>query len=123
MNSRGFYSFYVFVLIVFVGMAIAGYFSRTGRISEDRAHNHIAMQMEIISSDLFDLGKACLKKNSFKRCQSLKLSLEGYSASLLINQCQEEACIVDVWVEKISPLSSLPLRYTKREIWNLKNLK
>lgn len=123
MNSRGFYSFYVFVLIVFIALALTGYFSSFGRAKIDKSQDHILMQMEIFSKDLLNLGKECVKKYSLNQCQVLFFDLEGYMLKFFIQQCQEEICLVDVLIERLSPFSSLPMRYSRREIWNLKNLK
>lgn len=123
MKSRGFYSFYVFVLVAFIGLAIFGYFAGIGRSKTEGAMDHMAIQMEIFASNLSDLGKACLKKYSLSQCQQLEFDLNGYRALFVLSHCKEDVCVADLLVEKISPLDSNLLRHTKREIWNLKNLK
>lgn len=123
MNSRAFYSFYVFVLLVFIALAVGKYFSRVGRDQHQGISCHIEMQMEMFANDLSQLTKACLRQYDLKQCQELSFELNGYQMQSFVHHCKNDVCILDVVIEYISPLSLLPLRYTNRTIWNLKNLK
>lgn len=123
MNSKAFYSFYVFVLLVFIALAVSKYFSRVGRDQDKTTSHHIEMQMEIFANDLLQLTKACLKQYGLNKCQELSFDLNNYQMQSFIHHCKNDVCVLDIVIETISPLSSLPVRYTNRVIWNLKNFK
>lgn len=123
MLSRGFYSFYVFALLVFIGMGVWGFYVWQGRGSHLEVQEHLTRQLKIYSKNLADLGKACLRQYGLESCRSLHFDLEGYQANFSITSCVQKTCIIDVSIEVISPLTSQVMRHTQRAIWDLKNLK
>lgn len=121
MFSKGFYSFYVFVLLIFIALAINRYFSMNGRALGYESRNHMQIQMTIYASNLIELGKNCLRNYSVQSCKHLKFDFEGYH-SQFFSLCQENACVIDVVIESRSILDSNPMRYTQRAIWNIEAL-
>lgn len=123
MLSRGFYSFYVLVLLVFIGMGIWGFYVWRGREEDFKAQEHLNIQLRIYARNLSDFGKVCLRQYSLEQCKNLYFDFEGYQAHLSLSSCKQDICVMDLSIEVISPLNSQLLRYTQRAIWDLKNLK
>lgn len=123
MLSRGFYSFYVLVLLVLIGMGIWGFYVWRGREEDFKAQEHLNIQLRIYARNLSDFGKVCLRQYSLEQCKNLRFDFEGYQAYLSLSSCKQDICVMDLSIEVISPLNSQLLRYTQRAIWDLKNLK
>lgn len=123
MLSRGFYSFYVLVLVLFIGMGIWGFYSWRGRVENLEVQTHFLIQSKIYSKNLIELGKLCLRRYSLEKCKNLSFNFEGYQAHFMLSSCSRDVCMMDVSIEVISLLNSQALRYTQRAIWDLKNLK
>lgn len=123
MLSRGFYSFYVLVLLVFIGMGVWGFYTWRGREEDLKVQEHLMIQLRIYSKDLMEFGKVCLRRYSLNECKNLSFDFEGYQAHFVLSFCAKKLCVVDASIETISPLNSQPLRYTQRAIWDLNNLK
>lgn len=121
--SKGFYSFYVFVLLLFIGLAIGQYFSLGGREQSSKIKRHIEIQMKIYASNLLDLGKSCVRRYPISSCKRLHFDFDGYQGEFFMSSCKKQICIIDLALETISPLDSSLIRYTQRAIWDLNNLK
>lgn len=120
--SKGFYSFYVFVLLVFVSLAIVQYFSLEGRDQSHSVKKHIEVQMKIYASNLLDFGKSCVRKHSISSCKNLNFDFDGYRAQFFISSCEGRICLIDLVLETQHMLDSNPIRYTQRLIWDMGNL-
>lgn len=123
MFSKGFYSFYVLILLVFIGMGVWGFYTWRGRGENFKAQEHLGIQLRIYAKNLSDFGKLCLRRYSLNDCKKLSFDFEGYQAHFALSSCVKDLCVVDLSIETISPLNSQPLRYTQRAVWDLKNLK
>lgn len=123
MLSRGFYSFYVLILLIFIGMGVWGFYTSKGRGEDFKVQEHLSIQLSIYAKNLSDLGKLCLMQYPLDHCKDLSFDFEGYQASFALSSCKKDLCVMDLSVETISPLNSQLLRYTQRGIWDLKNLK
>ncbi|WP_027327193.1 hypothetical protein [Helicobacter pametensis] len=115
----GFYSFYVFVLMAFIVLAIGMHFAKKGRELSEGVQTHLSIQMEILSHDLSNLGKTCIRRYGIDACRVLEFELEGYWMKFFLSSCEDRVCLVDFAIERISPLDSLLVRHTRREIWRL----
>lgn len=123
MLSRGFYSFYVLVLLVFIGMGVWGFYTWKGRGEDFKIQEHLRIQLGIYAKNLSNFGKICLSQYSLDTCKNLSFDFEGYQAHFTLSSCKKDLCVMDLSIEVISPLNSQLLRYTQRAIWDLKNLK
>lgn len=119
-GSSGFYSLYLFVLLLFVSMGIGGYFYLTSQNKNHQISSHILLQMGVYEESIKQIVRVCLKKYGLKECKVIDLDLgDGFLAK---SRIKEEAMwiVLDLSLEYQNPLNSLILRKSKREIWEIK---
>lgn len=111
---RGFYSVFFLALLVGVGLMIGLFYEYGARSSKSREHYYL--QLRLYDEGVPKVAKACLKRYSFKECQSMSFTFGNYQLAFELSAQDDKVILLDSVVQTQDLLSGQILRKVSRRI-------